>query len=88
MNKSQEKALQKFVKDRDKAITRAVMNDDWEAAKRYCRKYGVPVPGNERIFKGAIYKAACEVLSLSQEVRGKAKTEAEKLGFYPGLRRS
>lgn len=73
------------MQERDKAITEAVVNDNWKPARDYCAKYAVMIPTEERIFKAGIYKAAHECTSLSDEVKKLAAEKCVALGFKPTI---
>lgn len=74
-----------FLKDRKKAFTDAVMKDDWTRFKRYCKKYGVPIPKDERIMKAGCYKAVQKCTDLSDEVKFKAAAKCVEMGFRPTM---
>lgn len=73
----------RFREDRDKAFTAFVMNDDWDAIKRYCTNYGVAMPDNPDVMAAGIYKAVQEVTDMPDEVKVKAAMKCMKLGFKP-----
>lgn len=75
--------MKQFRIDRDDAFTAAVMRDDWDAVKRYCKKYKVPIPNNEKVMKSGIYKAVQEILDMPQEVKDVARKKCIALGFKP-----
>lgn len=56
--------MEQFRIERDDAMTAAVMDDDWDAVRRYCKKYKVPLPSNEKVMKAGIYKAVQEIIGL------------------------
>ena len=69
--------------DRDDAMTVAVMDDDWDAVRRYCRKYKVPLPKDESVMKAGIYKAVQEIIDIPEEVKLLAAKKCVALGFKP-----
>ena len=73
------------VRERDEAFVAAVINDDWDAVKRYCKKYGVKLPKKEIVMKAGIYKAVQEVISIPQEVKDQAQKKCVALGFKPTI---
>lgn len=75
----------RFVIDRDRAFTAAVVNDDWQAVMMYLRKYGMEIPDNERVLKGSIYKAVQECTNIPQDVKKLAAEKCIKLGFAPTM---
>lgn len=72
-----------FVRDRDEAITEAVLNDNWSKVRKYCKKYKIKVPDDESVFKAGIYKAAQECTGISQEIKDIAFEKCLALNFYP-----
>lgn len=77
--------MEQFRIDRDDAMMAAVMQDDWDAVRRYCKKYKVQLPSNERVMKAGIYKAVQEILSMPQEVKDVARKKCIALGFKPTM---
>ena len=77
--------VEQFLKDRKKAFTDAVMKDDWTRFKRYCKKYGVPIPKDERIMKAGCYKAVHECTDIPDEVKFKAAAKCVEMGFIPTM---
>lgn len=78
-----EEITRQFLKDRREAFTKAVMKDDWKAARKYCRKYSVPMPKDSRIFKAAIYKAVNGCTDIPDSVKEIAWAKCLELGFVP-----
>lgn len=76
--------MRRFRKERNEAITAAVMEDKWDKMYAYVRKYGVPMPIHEIAFKAGTYKAAHDIPALPQEVRDTADRKAIALGFKTG----
>ena len=85
MNKN-EPVLSQFVKDRNEALTKAVMKDDWKAVRKYCKKYGVPIPKDPRIFKAGVYKAVNGCTDIPQSVKDVAFAKCLELGFVPYIK--
>lgn len=77
--------IRQFVIDRDDTFTAAVMQDDWDAVRRFAKKYGAPMPTNERVMKAGVYKAVQEVISIPQEVKDVARKKCIALGFKPTM---
>lgn len=77
--------MKQFRIDRDDAFTAAVMQDDWDAVRRYCKKYRVQIPNNEDVLKAGIYKAVQEIIGLPQEVKDVARKKCIALGFKPTM---
>lgn len=78
--------MEKFVQERDRAFTEFVKSGDLKAVRKYCRKYGVRIPENERVFKAGIYKAVQECLGIPQDVKDMAAVKCVELGFSPTMR--
>ena len=78
--------FKRFREDRDKAFMAFVMNDDWDAIKKYCADYGVRMQDNPNVMAAGIYKAVQEVTDMPDEVKIKAAMECMKLGFTPFMR--
>ena len=72
-----------FLKDRKKAFTAAIMEDDWEGFKKYCKKYGIPVPREENIMKAGCYKGVQYCTDMPEEVKQEAMMKCLKIGFSP-----
>lgn len=79
----EDKFLKQFIKDRNEALTRFVMNDDWDALRQYCRKYSVPMPGNRKAAQAGVYKAVQYCTDIPEEVKIKAMKKCLELGFNP-----
>jgi hypothetical protein len=76
------------VKDRDAAYTAAVMDDDWEAVKKFLTKYDMGIPRNEKVLKAGIYKAVQMVENIPAEVKDAAAKKCIELGFNPMVRQT
>lgn len=77
--------IRQMVRDRDEAFTRFVMEDDMGALMRYCRKYGVHVPINERVVQGGVYKAALHCTNIPDEVKRVAREKCAAIGMNPDI---
>ena len=75
--------IETFLKDRHEALTKAVMEDDWKAVRKYCKKYHVPVPSSHKVFKAGIYKAVQGCNDITAEVKSVAFKKCLELGFSP-----
>lgn len=75
--------INRFVHERDRAFTEFVKTGDLKAVRKYCRKYGVKIPVNERVFKAGIYKAVQECRGIPQDVKDLAAVKCVELGFSP-----
>lgn len=72
-----------FVKERDQAFIKAVMDDDWSLVEKYCKKYGVPMPDSIRVMKAGVYKAVQGCTNIPEDVKGMAMAKCLELGFNP-----
>lgn len=80
MKKNPMKArMKEFLKDRKAAFTAFVMEDDFGAAVDYCRKYGVEMPADIRVFKLGMYKAAVECTDIPEYVKVSARLKIAEL---------
>ena len=75
--------INEFLSDRKKALTKAVMDDDWTPFRKYCRKYGVPVPKDRKIMMAGCYKAVQGCNDIPKEVKDIAFKKCLALGFSP-----
>ena len=80
MKKNPMKArMKEFLKDRKAAFTAYVMEDDFDAAVDYCRKYGIEMPADIRVFKLGMYKAVFECNDIPEYVKAEAKLKIAEL---------
>lgn len=77
--------IKRFIRDRDKTFTAAVINDDWDAVKRYSLRWGIKIPSNENVMKAGIYKAVQECTKIPKEVKDIAREKCVALGFKPTI---
>jgi len=77
--------IEAFVKDRDETFIAAIMRDDWKAVRRFAKKYGAPMPTNERVMKAGVYKAVQECTSIPEDVKMLARQKCIELGFKPTM---
>ena len=75
--------INEFLSDRKKALTKAVMDDDWTPFRKYCKKYGIPVPKKHRVMKAGCYKAVQGCNDIPDEVKKIAFEKCLALGFSP-----
>jgi transcriptional regulator with XRE-family HTH domain len=71
--KRTELEVQQQIKDRDRALVRAVMHNDFTTFIDYCVRYSVPMPDDAYVFKMAVYKAALGVVTMPPEIRRNAQ---------------
>lgn len=71
---------------RDKAMIKAVMEDDWSGIIRECKEDGVPIPDDPRVMKVGIYKAVQYCTKIPQDVKETAMLKCLALGFNPFIK--
>lgn len=72
-----------FAEERDKAFIKAVVDDDWEAVRKYAKKYGAPIPKKRNVMKAGIYKAVQYCTNIPEDVKTLAMQKCLQLGFSP-----
>lgn len=72
-----------FAKERDEAFTDFVLTGSTKKVRAYCKKYGVQMPKDEKVFAAGIYKAVQECTKIPQDVKNKAFMKCLELGFSP-----
>lgn len=75
--------INEFLSDRKRALTTAVMNDDWTPFRKYCKKYGIQIPKDRKIMMAGCYKAVQGCADISKEVKDVAFKKSLDLGFSP-----
>ena len=75
--------MKHFLKCRREAFTKAVLEDDWNAVRRYCEKYMVPIPEDEKVLKAGTYKAVQICTDFQKAVKDLAAQKCLELGFNP-----
>lgn len=76
----------KYPTIRDKAMIKAVMEDDWSGIIRECEEHGVPIPADSRVIKAGIYKAVQYCTKIPQDVKETAMLKCLALGFNPFIK--
>lgn len=75
--------MKRFVRDRDEAFIDFVETGSTVKVRKYCRKYGVDMPKDKKVFAAGIYKAVQECTNIPQEIKDKAFIKCLELGFSP-----
>ena len=75
--KRAELELQQQIKDRNRALVRAVMHNDFTPFVDYCARYSIPMPDDAYVFKMAVYKAALGVVTMPPEIRRNAQMQLD-----------
>ena len=77
--------IKKLAADRDKAMIKAVVEDDWSSVHKYCKKYGVYEPEHAVVLKAGIYKAVQACTKIPVDVKDMAAEKCRAIGFDPML---
>jgi hypothetical protein len=75
--------MNRFVHERDSAFIDFVETGSTAKVREYCRKYGVQMPKDEKVFAAGIYKAVQQCTNIPQEIKEKAFVKCLELGFSP-----
>lgn len=75
--------MRNFVKDRDEAFTEAVVNDNWAEVKSYSKRFGIPLPKNQKVMKAGVFKAVQYCTSIPEDVKMLAMQKCLEMGFNP-----
>lgn len=79
------KLTKEFIKDRNNSLIEFVLNDDLKPIYKYCKKYNIEIPKNEKVLKGGLYKAVQNITSIPEEIKVIAFDKCIELGMYPFL---
>ena len=72
-----------FIHERDSAFIDFVETGSTAKVRKYCRKYGVQMPKDKKVFAAGIYKAVQECTNIPQKIKEKAFVKCLELGFSP-----
>lgn len=72
-----------IAKERDEAFIDYVKTGNFKKFNAYCKKYGVPMPKNQRVKAAGIYKAIQYCTNIPQDIKNKAMIKCLELGFSP-----
>lgn len=75
-----------FAKERDRAFIEFVETGKTDKVMKYCKKYGVPLPDDERIMSAGIYKAVQHCTNIPDDVKDLAMQKCLEIGFNPMMR--
>jgi hypothetical protein len=75
--------MKRFVQDRDEAFTDFVLTGNTKKVRAYCKKYGMSIPKNNKVFAAGVYKAVQQCTNIPEEVKEKAFMKCLELGFSP-----
>ena len=73
--------IKRYNKDRDKAV----LSLDVETFKKFCKKWGNPIPPTDRVIEITMRKMACHIPSLPSDFRSEAKRWLEDRGYTDKL---
>jgi hypothetical protein len=73
--------IKRYNKDRDKAV----LSLDVETFKKFCKKWGNPIPPTDRVIEITMRKMACHIPSLPSDFRSEAKKWLEDRGYTDKL---
>ena len=74
-----------FTKERDKAFTDAVVNDDWDGVRAFTEKYRMSA-SSDTVMKAGIYKAVQYCTNIPEDVKILAIEKCVAMGFSPFIR--
>lgn len=77
--------MRKISRERNRAFEDFVLTGRWDRVRKYCAKYGVKMPVNERVAAAGVYKAVQECRGISDEIKALAGEKCEALGFNPTM---
>lgn len=69
--------FKKFVKERDEAL----LSLDEKKIKRYCKKWGVPIPTDETVFWAGVHKCIVNINSAPLEKKLQSAAWLNQHGF-------
>lgn len=75
--------MKRFFRDRDEAFIDFVETGSTVKVRKYCRKYGVDMPKDKKVFAAGIYKAVQQCTNIPHEIKDKAFIKCLELGFSP-----
>lgn len=77
--------ISQMVKERDEAFVDFVLTGSWTKVRTYCRKYGVKMPKDDKVFAAGIYKAVRQCTGISKSIKEVAADKCRQIGFDPEL---
>lgn len=73
--------LERFLEERNAAL----FSLDENRIKEYCRKHGLQIPENKKVFWGAIYKSICNITDAPNEVVEIARQRLKEMGWSENI---
>ena len=77
--------MSSFTKERDKAFTDAVVNDNWDGVKAFSEKYRMSA-SSDTVMKAGVCKAVQYCTNIPEDVKTLAMQKCVKMGFNPFIR--
>lgn len=77
--------MSSFTKERDKAFTDAVVNDNWDGVRAFTEKYRMSA-SSDTVMKAGIYKAVQYCTNIPEDVKILAIEKCVAMGFSPFIR--
>jgi len=74
-------SYKQFIKDRDEAL----LSLDRKQIEAYNRKYGIPMPTNDKSFWGGIHKARLAITYFPEEAKEISRRWLKENGFREGI---
>lgn len=75
-----------YAKDRDKAFTDFVHDDDFGHIEKLFKKYGPPMPDcSIEVKMAGVYKAVQECTAIDDDTKAMAREKCIALGFKPTM---
>lgn len=78
--------MSSFVEERNAAFIDFVKTGDTKKVRKYCKKYGVDMPKERKVFAAGIYKAVQQCTSIPEDVKVLAMQKCLEIGFNPLIR--
>lgn len=80
------RAGKSFAMERDRAFVEFVKTGETDKVIKYCKKYGVPIPKDEKIMAAGIYKAVQHCTNIPEDIKVLAMQKCMDIGFNPMMR--
>lgn len=85
MNIFRKLEIRRFVKERDRVFTDAVLNDNWFRVREFAEKNKIPLSDREEVMQAGIYKAVQVCTKIPDDVKAVARRKCIALGFKPEM---
>ena len=74
--------IKQYNKDRNKAV----LSLDVEIFKKFCKKWGNPIPPTDEVIEITMRKMACHITTLPSDFRAESKKWLEDRGYTDSLK--